>query len=255
MRRAALVCVGAVALLAALSGCMGVETTQDKSARLAREAEGAVKDQKGLAIARINPDVKVESSTVLQDANGVAAVVRLRNTGSTQVKLPVAIQVLDRGGRKLYANDIPGLDPSLVSVPVLARGEEAYWVNNQILASARVARVKAQVGTTRAAAPRGGRLPRMALSGVRLGRDADGLYAKGTIRNTSSVAQRRLVITCVARAGARVRAAGRAVIDKLAPAAESGKPMHFTVFFIGDPRGARLSCSAPPTVLATGASQ
>lgn len=246
--------VGALVLPLVLGGCMGVETSQEESARLAKEAKDVIKDQKGLAIGKVNPDVKVESSTVLQDANGVAAVVRLRNTGTTQVKLPVAIAVLDGKGTKLYSNDIPGLDPSLVSLPVLKRGEEAYWVNNQILVSGRAAKMQAKVGATRAGAPSGA-LPRITTSGLKLGRDTDGVYAKGVVENESSVLQRRLVVTCVARSGARVMAAGRAVIDKLAPAADAPKPTHFTVFFIGDPRGAQLHCSAPPTVLPTGAAQ
>lgn len=255
MSRAPLMAAALVAPLV-LGGCLGVETTQDKSARLAAQAKDAIKGQKGLAIGKQNRDVEVTSATVLQDANGIAAVVRLRNTGRTQVELPVAIAVLDRRGKELYANDTPGLDPSLVSVPVLPRGAEAYWVNNQILVSERAAKVEAKVGATRPAAAASTRaLPRIEVSGLALGRDADGVYAKGQVRNASSVLQKRLVVTCVARAGARVKAAGRAVIDKLPPASESGKPTHFTVFFIGDPRGARLSCSAPPTVLPTGAAQ
>jgi hypothetical protein len=82
-----------------------------------------------------------------------------------------------------------------------------------------------------------------------------GAYAKGTIANRSSVAQKRIVITCVARDGGRVVAAGRAVIDRLEPAASLKKPTTFTVFFIGDPRQARLDCSAPPTVLDEGGHQ
>ena len=44
-----------------------------------------------------------------------------------------------------------------------------------------------------------------------------------------------------------VVAAGRAIVEKLAP----GKSAHFSTFPIGDPAGAELSASAPPTVVRT----
>jgi hypothetical protein len=236
----------------ALGGCLGVETTQDKSAKRAKLAVKHLSDQKGLKIAKANPDIRVEQSDVVQDPNGVAAVVRVRNTGATQATLPVAITVADAKGKKLYANDTPGLDPSLVSLPVLRKGEEAFWVNNQILVAGKARRVDAVVG---AAKPFTGAIPRIVLSSPQLGHDADGNYAKGTVRNESTVAQRRLVIACVARKAGKVVAAGRAIVDKLAPTAPGKKPTTFTVFFIGDPKGASLECAAPPTVLPGGAAK
>lgn len=244
----------ALVLLAplALGGCLGVETTQDKSAKRAKLAVKRIADQKGMKIGKVNRDIHVEQSAVVQDPNGVAAVVRVRNTGATQVTLPVAITVADAKGKKLYANDIPGLDPSLVSLPVLRKGEEAFWVNNQILVAGKARKVDAVVG---AAKPFTGAIPRIVLSNPQVGRDADGVYAKGTVRNESTLQQRRLVISCVARKGAKVVAAGRAIVEKLAPTLPGKKPTSFTVFFIGDPKGARLDCAAPPTVLPGGAAK
>ena len=63
--------------------------------------------------------------------------------------------------------------------------------------------------------------------------------------NRSDVEQRRLVVACVARRGGRVVAAGRAIVNRLAP----GKSASYHVFFIGDPRGARMTVVAPPTVI------
>jgi hypothetical protein len=60
------------------------------------------------------------------------------------------------------------------------------------------------------------------------------------------------VISCVARKGDRILAAGRGIVDRLAPAAGAKKPTTFTVFFIGDPKGAAVDCAAPPTVLSGG---
>jgi hypothetical protein len=238
-----------------LGGCLGVETTPERSARKARLAAQEVRQQKGVTLGRLNAAVEVEESAVVQDANGVAAVVRVKNTGSTQVTLPVVITVSDAQGRKLYANDVPGLDASLTSLPVLAAGEELDWVDNQILVAGHAAKVKALVGAARGTAAAGRALPRIAIADVTHGRDEDGFYAKGTIRNESAIAQKRLVVTCVARDGDEVLAAGRSVVEKLGPAATAKKPTSFTVFFIGDPKRAKLACSAPPTVLSTGATK
>jgi hypothetical protein len=234
-----------------LGGCLGVETTPEKSAAKAELAATNVKRQKGMVLGKINAAIKVEDSTLVQDANGVAAVVRVKNTGATQVTLPVAITVSDAEGKQLYANDTPGLDASLTSLSVLRAGEEADWVNNQILVAGKASKVAARIGA--ATGRSAGALPKIVLSRVEAGRDEDGNYAKGTIANRSAVAQKRLVVTCVARAGGKVIAAGRAVVDRLPPAGERTKPTTFTVFFIGDPRQAEPACTAPPTVLAGGA--
>ena len=61
-------------------------------------------------------DVKVLSTEVVQDENGTAAVVRIRNTGKTALaQIPVSIDVRGSGaGKSLFRNDDPGLEPSLV---------------------------------------------------------------------------------------------------------------------------------------------
>jgi hypothetical protein len=247
-RKAIILLASASVAASSLTGCLGVETTPEKSAKAAAKAKSAVTSQKGLEIGAANAQVKVEDSALVQDPNGVAAVVRLENTGSTQVTLPIAITVSDAKGKKLYANDTPGLDPSLTSLAVLKAGEEVDWVNNQILVAGKAAKVAAQVGAAKGkGAP--GALPRIAIEGLTHDRDEDGFFAQGTLKNESSISQKRLVVTCVARDGGKVIAAGRAVVEKLDPFATTKKPTKFTVFFIGDPKSAKLACSAPPTVL------
>jgi hypothetical protein len=234
----------------ALGGCLGVETTPEKSAKKAKLAGKRLASQKGLRIGAGNASVKVEGAEIVQDANGVAAVVRVKNTGSAQVTLPVAVTVTDAKGKKLYANDAPGLDASLTSLAVLEAGQTAEWVNNQILVAGKAAKATAQVGAAKGKPA--GTLPKITISGAKVGRDADGVYAKGQLRNDSPIAQKRLVVSCVARDGGTVIAAGRAIIDRLGPFAEVKKPTSFTVFFIGDPKRAKLDCAAPPTVLPGG---
>jgi hypothetical protein len=234
----------------ALGGCLGVETTQDKSATRAKLAQTRLATQKGLSITKVNTDIKVEQTAVIQDPNGVAAVVRLKNDGATQVSVPVGITVHDAKGAKLFANDAPGLEPALVSMPALRRGEDAFWVNNQIIVAGRARTVDVKVGVAGSSPPAD--LPKITISKLSVGHDPDGSYAKGIVRNESAIAQKRLTVFCVARDGDTVEAAGRAVVEKLLPAAEEKKPTTFTVYFIGKPKRADLSCAAPPTVLSGG---
>ena len=89
-------------------------------------------------------------------------------------------------------------------------------------------------------------MPRITLSRPRLEQDpVSGVSAVGFAANRSRVEQRKLVIFAVARKGGRVVAAGRAQVNRLKP----GKRARYTIFFIGNPRGARISVAAPPTRL------
>jgi hypothetical protein len=234
----------AVLVMVAL-GLSACQTTQELSAARAKRAKKLVAE-KGLTIGAKNRDVAVGTTAVLQDRNGIAVVVELRNRGHVaQARLPVAIAVKDATGRALYRNNVAGLEDSLVSMPLLAKGQDAFWVDNQVTAAGRPATVEAQVGAAKGKAP--ARLPRLAVSGVHLQSDSDGVYAKGTLVNRSTIAQRRLTVFCVARQGHEVVAACRAIIDQLPPA--GGKPTRFSLFFIGNPKGAKLTFSAPATVL------
>jgi hypothetical protein len=240
MRAGALLLVAAAAV--ALSAC---QTTQELSAQRARSAKKLVAE-KGLTIGKANPDVAVRTTAVLQDANGIAAVVELRNKGKdAQARLPVAISVTDATGKALYRNNLAGLEDSLVSMALLERGQDAFWVNNQITATGKPAKVRATVGMSKGKLPT--KVPSLEVSGVHLSSDNGSVIAKGSIVNKSTVAQKRVTIFCVARRGSSIVAAGRAIVDRI-PAA-GGKPTPFTVFFIGNPKGAKLVFSAPPTVL------
>jgi hypothetical protein len=238
----------------ALTGC---ESTQSKSAKLERAAQRA-KHEKGLVVSRESTEVKVEGTTMLQDDNGAATVVELRNSSrGSLVGLPVSVQVLDPASKPLYANDAPGLDSSLVSVASLGPGGEVTWVNDQVTLAGersgdepsergRSGSIVAKVGA--GARPGPAELPRMEVTGLEPQTDASGEGAiAGDVANRSAVEQRRLVIYVIARKGGKVVAAGRAIVERLAP----GRTAHFTAFPIGDPAGAELSASAPPTVVRT----
>jgi hypothetical protein len=240
MRYAAAAALSGV-LLATISGC---ESSQDRSARLKREGAHALSSQKGLVVTATSTDIGVVRTGLVSDPNGTAAVVVLRNRRPTPfAAVPLAIDVQGAGGKSLFKNNTPGLEASLTSVPAVpARGEVA-WVDDQVNATGG-ARVRAQVGAGAGAAPP--QLPKMEVSAPRLTTDpTSGIEATGTVTNSSSVAQARLFVYVVAWRGTKVAAAGRGAIDRLA----AGAHTTYHVFLIGNPNGARLTATAPPTVL------
>lgn len=234
-------------LVAALAGALvlaGCESSQDKSARLAKQG-GKAFARKGLDVRHENPNVKVAGTTVLQDQNGAATVVELKNTSPTRlVNVPVAIDVLGAGKKSVFKNDAPGLEPSLVAAPIIEPRSSFTWVNDQVTPSGRAHSVDVKIGPAPDRAPSD--LPKLDVSPPSLKRDpVSGLEAVGSVRNTSKVEQRALVIYCVARKGGRVVAAGRSAIERL----KVGQKLFYHVFFIGDPSGGKLSIEVPPTVL------
>lgn len=240
-RLTAIAC-GAAAATLAVTGC---ESSQSESARLRSQTKLSAPEQ-GLRIGRANPDVVVTATTVLTDAKAKrsAAVITLHNTSQrTQAALPLAFAVTDAAGKKLFANNAPGASPDLTTVPSLRAGGSLVWVNDAIVNVAGAAAVRAKIGAGAAAGvPR--RLPRLRVSKVVLERDPiDGVTARGTVFNESTVPQKRLVIFAVARRGAKIVAAGRSIVPTVKP---GPKGTRFTVFFVGDPRGATLSLAAPP---------
>lgn len=234
--------LAAFGLAPLLSGC---ESTQAKSARLEREGANSLAGERGLVVRRQNADVRAAATSVVSDENGTAVVVVLRNRAARPVgRVPVAIDVQGANGRSVYRNDLPGLDPSLVEATGVPANGELVWVNDQVAPSGDPERVEAAIGAARGEAPR--ELPRLTVTQPRLVVDrVTGVEAVGRVTNRSDVEQRRLVVSCVARKGERIVAAGRAIVNRLAP----GRSAPFHVFFIGDPRGARMTVVAPPTVI------
>jgi hypothetical protein len=235
---------GLVLVALALTGC---ETTAEKSARLEKAAERAGHGQlaaKGLSITRDSAYVKVVSATVVRSSEGAAAVVTLRNLSSHQLRgVPIAITVKDARGATLFQNNSPGLEAALVSVPSLAPHSELVWVDDQVSANGAPAAVAARVGEGTSVA---GTLPQPQVDGAHLIEDpSNGVGAGGTVRNRSGTPQTNLVVFMVARRSGRIVAAGRAILPEVA----AGSSLPFQVFFIGDPRGARLQASVPATTV------
>src|SRR5207248_5941316 len=116
---------------------------------------------------------------LLQDSNGAAAVVELRNvTARPLAGVPIAIDVEAGGGRSLFRNDAPGLEPSLVSAPLLRPRSGFVWVDDQLDVLPGARSVKAKVGDPRTRAA--GSLPAVSLTRPRLVSDpVSGTAAEG----------------------------------------------------------------------------
>lgn len=230
----------------ALAGC---ESNVERSAKLekAAKAQRLAHPQailKGVAVTRENPRVRVLGTYVVHSASGTAAVVALRDESAAPLHdAPIALTVSDTKGAALYRNNAPGLEPSLVSVALLRAHGTTLWVDDQVQAtgSGTPAQASALVGEAPVAT---GPLPVLKVSSLHSGEETgDGSSVEGTVTNTSAVAQQQLVVYVVARRGAQIVAAGRAVL----PEVPAGKQTSFQVFFTGSPRGAKLEASAPPT--------
>jgi hypothetical protein len=241
VRAAALVLVAL-----ALSGC---ETTAEKAAKLEkvakrREREVGVHLEHGLSITHVSRKVKVDGTTILRSSEGAAVVVTLRNTSTTPLRnVPVEINVRDAHGASVYANTVPGLAAGLISAPLIPAHGELRWVDDQVQLSGSPASAVATVGE---AASTTGAIPRITVTGTHVVEDpTNGPTAEGTVVNASGVSQQELIVYAVATHAGRIVAAGRAIV----PEAAAHSSTRFQLFFIGDPRGATVALSAPPTTL------
>jgi len=238
-----LVLAGLAALsLGALSGC---ESTQSRSAELEERGAKTLLADSGLEIDKQSTEVTVGGSELLSDANGSAVVVTLRNRSQQDLTdVPILIDVLDTKGKSVYRNDIPGIEPALAAVPFIPAGSAVEWVNDQVLASGKPKRVLIKVGAD--ASSYNGEIPQVEVSDPRLDGDpVSGIEATGDVVNRSGEDQGRLLLYVVARKGGEVVAAGRGAIEHLKAGT---KPVHYDVFFIGNPSGAELELSAFPTL-------
>jgi hypothetical protein len=233
-----------LALTPALTGC---ETTAEKSAKLERQAKfsGHGIAAKGLSVTRASTQVKVVQASIVRGSEGAAAVVTLRNYSPQALgTLPIAIVVKDASGKTLFQNDAAGLEAGLASASSIPPRSDLTWVDDQVPASGAPAKVEARVGEAASVAAKA--LPRTAVVGLHLLEDpSNGLEASGTVSNRSAIAQRKLVVFVVGRRAGRVVAAARAILAEV----PAGSSAPFQAFFVGDPHGAHLQASAPPTTL------
>jgi hypothetical protein len=224
-----------------LAGC---ETTAEKSAKLEKAAKRVAPPQQlGLSIAHASSIVKVQSATLVHGAEGTAAVLRLHNSSAKAIReVPISISLKDAHGATVYTNATPGLAKTLTSLALLPAHSDGVWIDDQIPGTSAKS-VTTKVGEGVAVS---GTAPRLAISETQLTKDPSGAATvEGTIKNASSTAQSELIVYALASDGGHVVAAGRAVLASLAP----GTSAPFQAFFVGNPAGAHLQLSAPPTAL------
>jgi hypothetical protein len=233
-----------VLLIGAAIALAGCQSTQSRSAEL-EQAAAKTANRKGLEVRKQNPDVEVLDTTVLSSSYGNAVAVELRNESQQGMRnLQISIDVFDANGKSVFQNNAPGLEQALISIAAVKPGETVTWVNDQILATGKPQAMKVKVGD---AEPLPSELPEIAVSDPKLEVDpVSGIEATGTVTNKSGLIQDTLVLYAVARKGSEIVAVGRGVIDRLKT---DGKPVNYHIFFIGDPKGAEVTVTAPPTTL------
>jgi hypothetical protein len=238
----------AVALLLCALALGGCESSQETSARLERQAKLAKAEHpeqtaKGLTIAHASSAVRVLETQTVHTSEGTAVVVTLHNTSTHTLRdVPIAIAVKGAKGSTLYQNNAPGLEAALTSVSVLAPGQQFSWIDDQVQSSETPASVSAEVGEAPQASEA---IPRITLTGVHADEESGSPGIAGTAHNESAVAQQSLVVYGLARHGAHLVAAGRAVLSELP--AHHARP--FQVLLIGSAAGAKVEASAPPSTL------
>ena len=237
-------CLAALAGIGAAVAVSACQSSQAKNAALAKRGATILKQEKGLEVNQTSSTVTVVDTTVLSDTNGAAVVVTLKNDSQQALQdVPIAINVKDAKGKSVFKNDDPGLDPTLTSVPQMLPGQTVDWVNDQILATGTPKSVDVKVGVSQDTLPPNP--PQVEASPPKLKNDPySGLQVEGEVKNDSPVQQVDLTLFAVARKGNQVVAAGRGGIKVIAP---NGGTRPYHIYFIGDPKGAQVTVTAPPS--------
>jgi len=228
-----------LALVLVAGGC---ESTESESARLGREGAKLIASAGTVGLGAANQAVRVGQVALVQGAGRTAAAVQLTDTGALpQSDVPVLIDVRDAHGRSLYRNDIQGLEPSLQAMPLLPAHQSSWWVDDQVLAAGTPRSVLVRVGAARGGAARSPAAVQVSVAEV--GNSVAGPYLEGDAVNRSGVAQHNLPVFAVALRGARVVAAGRALVPSLPPGAH---PTSFRIYLVGSPAGAHIELTVAP---------
>jgi hypothetical protein len=219
-------------LVAAFAGLTGCQSTQSKSAELEEKGETLLLDQTGGSLDQESTAVEVLRSAVLSDKHGAAVAVELKNNSARGLRnVPIIFEIRDSKGKMVFANDTPGLDPTLTSIAYLEPGEQTWWVHDQVFAKGGLADVEVKVGETEEALD--GEPPDVTVEDPTLEVDpVSGIQAVGDIQNNSGRDLTDVYYYAVATRGDEIVAAGRGASLKLK--AEYKRPREYHIFFIGE---------------------
>jgi hypothetical protein len=239
MTNRAVACVAAVAAVVTLAGC---ETTEQKSAQIAKRLGHQSAGVTTTHIGAANPDVRVDQSQLVQSSSGTAAALELTNTSArAEVDIPILITVDDHAGKPVYSNDTAGASNPSGELSLLGAHATVWWVDPNVLASgANAASITAKIGAPAASAP--APAAAFAASHLHTGSSYIGPFVSGKVLNRSPTAQTEVTIYAVELAGGRVVAAGQSLIASLAAHASAS----FQVSLIGSAKGAKPAATVAP---------
>jgi hypothetical protein len=171
----------------------------------------------------------------------------MRNTDPKRsvVWAPIDVTLKDAKGAVIAKNNVEGANPTLVRVPSLPAGGQAFYVNDQLVPDPpEAAPVSADVvlgGEMRPLTPPPAPLE---TRNAQLVADPDlGASFTGEVVNSTTVRQEQLIVQAIVRKAGKVVAAGTAIVVGLDP----GLSAEFTGFFVGDPTGGELDVIVPPS--------
>jgi hypothetical protein len=239
-RRGAARLAAAAALLLCVCGC---ETTQELSAKIGRQLGHQSAITGTAKLGTLNAAVRVGRKVLLSSGGQTAVALQLVNaSATTQVAFPVLIDVTNAAGRPVYSNGTEGIDISLQQLALLAPHSSAWWVDNEVLATAPKS-VSVKLGASTAAAPAAA--PEITTTGASASASFPGPHVAVTVTNRSAVAQRELAVYAVLQSGERVVGAGRGVVPALAARASA----QLLIPIVGSIDGRTISLTAAPTDL------
>jgi hypothetical protein len=238
----ALVVVGCGALTVTVSAC---ESTEQESAKIAREGTAAVAASPTLKLGAANHAVHVSSVSLLSSEGRMAVAAKLTSSSAhAELNVPLLVNVTGAGGKVIYTNATGGVEASLQRIALLRPHASTWWVDDQVLGSQPSKGVTVRVGTgtsTRAATPG------LSVKQTSVGEQSGLSTLDGVVVNESHTTQSKVAVFAVGVRGGKVVAAGRAVVASLA--GHPGASATFQIFFVGHPAGAKIELSAVPAAV------
>ncbi len=223
-----------------LTGC---ETTQERSAAIAKRLAHQRATVSVTRIATAGKRVKVLSAQLVHSTSGTAAVLELRNTSAQAVAdIPILVFVRDAAGKQIYTNATVGDTSPTGEISLIEPRATVWWVDaNVLVGNATATHVSARIGAgTRPPA----RAARIEVTGLTSGSNFIGPFIAGRAINGSAAAS-ALTVYAVALSAGRVLAAGQSLIPSLG----ARKSSTFQLTVIGSPKGKSLSASIVPAHL------
>jgi hypothetical protein len=232
--------IAPLALLAtiALAGC---ETTQQKSAQIAKRDANQTADARQTKIGAASKTVKVDQAQLVHTSSGTAAAIQLTNlSGQAQAHIPIIVTAYDAAGKAIYSNNTVGADLPSGELTLLGAHATVWWVDSNVLAGAGTpVRVSAQIGAGKTPATATG----LSVSRLSSGSNFVGAFISGRAVNGSNATQSQVTIYAVALNGTRVVAAGEDIL----PSIGAGSSAPFQVTVTGSTKGARVTAIAVPS--------